>query len=118
MQDVKLATTALYYPYIHFRYLDWLKSALLYWDKVQRIVPSKNFPLNDPPEIRDLIDKGLIENVAAQKYVKEAADAFTPRLEQLLQKRNYQLIGSAQKTAERALNVEDRHFHLAALTIC
>ena len=38
--SLTLATgSALYYPYIHVRCLDHVKAALVYWDRVRRIVP-------------------------------------------------------------------------------
>ena len=37
---------ALYYPYIHFPDAAWLKTAILFWDRVARIVP-EDFQPND-----------------------------------------------------------------------
>ena len=34
--------TALYYPYIHPREIDHLKAALIYWDRVRRIVARRS----------------------------------------------------------------------------
>jgi hypothetical protein len=44
---------ALYYPYIHFRDVNWLKASLLCFQQVRRIVPPE-FALNDPDEVREL----------------------------------------------------------------
>jgi hypothetical protein len=45
---------ALYYPYIHFRDPRWLKTAILMWDEVCRIVPD-DFRLEDDPEVTELM---------------------------------------------------------------
>jgi hypothetical protein len=39
MAEALATGSALYYPYIHVRSLDHVKSALFYWDRVRRIVP-------------------------------------------------------------------------------
>jgi hypothetical protein len=52
---------ALYYPYIHFWDVGWLKSTALYWDSMSRIVPD-GFEPDDPDEVKRLIDAGYIRN--------------------------------------------------------
>lgn len=78
---------ALYYPHIQFRSVPWLKSALLYWEGIRRIVPAGLAP-QDPPEVRELVDAGLIESKPADEYRAAAAVVFRSRLEDLLQTRN------------------------------
>jgi hypothetical protein len=51
---------ALYYPYIRFRNKQWLKSTLLIFPKVFRMIPDRYHP-NDPQEVRDLEEKGLLD---------------------------------------------------------
>jgi hypothetical protein len=54
---------ALYYPYINFRSLKWLKTAALYYDGLDRIVP-EDFAPGDPDTVKELIDKeNFIRNV-------------------------------------------------------
>jgi hypothetical protein len=48
-----MLTPALYYPYIHFRDVNWLKASLLCFQQVRRIVPPE-FALNDPDEVSEL----------------------------------------------------------------
>jgi Family of unknown function (DUF6236) len=45
----------LYFPYIHFRDEDWLKTSVLYWDRVARIVPI-GYPPDDSQTVRQLQD--------------------------------------------------------------
>ena len=40
-----MAKQILYYPTIEIPDVAWLKNALLYWDEVSTIVPSRNFQL-------------------------------------------------------------------------
>jgi hypothetical protein len=50
---VRARRIGLYYPYIHFRDMNWLKLAVLYWDGLERIVPTDYLP-RDSPEVREL----------------------------------------------------------------
>jgi hypothetical protein len=54
--------TALYYPYIHLRDVNDIKSALLYWDRVRRIVPDSvsdgPYVHGDQEEAQRLMDCG------------------------------------------------------------
>ncbi len=81
---------ALYFPYIHFQDLDWLKYSLLYWDAVKRIVPPGYEP-EDDPGVRRLVDAGLIESVDPKSgetpYTVGAAEEFIPTMNQLLDNR-------------------------------
>jgi len=103
------AVKALYYPYIHFRSIDWLKHALLYWEGVKRIVPSDDYVTNDAPEVQTLIHESLVENVPATKYREEAAKTFRPRLDTLARNRggNY-LAGTDGHHAATALDRETK----------
>jgi len=94
---------ALYYPYIHFQSLDWLKSALLFWEGVKRIIPSETYLLRDTPEVAELVKEGLIESIPATPYRQAAAQVFAPKLEALAQSRggNY-LVGTDGRFAVKA----------------
>jgi hypothetical protein len=66
----------LYYPYFDFTFDESVKKALLYWDKIYRIVP-KDFQVNDSPEIKLLVDEGLVCDLNIHQSDKEnAADRF------------------------------------------
>jgi hypothetical protein len=54
------AGEALYYPYMHFWNVGWLKSTALYWDSVSRIVPD-GFEPKDSDEVKRLIDAGYVD---------------------------------------------------------
>jgi hypothetical protein len=58
---------ALYYPYIHFRNVNWLKSTLLCFGQVRRMVPS-DFHLNDRDEIKELRD---LSNDVGEPLIRE-----------------------------------------------
>jgi hypothetical protein len=75
---------ALYYPHVHFDSLGWVKAALLYWEKIVRLVPA-GFQTWDPPEVHELAVEGLIENVSSAPYLHSADQIFAARLEEMLQ---------------------------------
>jgi hypothetical protein len=54
--------TVLYFPSIEFRSVEWLKLALLLWDKIYRIVPPSYTP-RDSYEVRVAADAGLVVNL-------------------------------------------------------
>lgn len=63
-----METIGLYYPYIRFRNLNWLKVALLYWPKIARILPAEynEHGLRSEPlkEFGFLVDIGPDHSVA------------------------------------------------------
>lgn len=63
----------LYYPHIEFQNEAWVKSCLLLWDHVYRIVPDGYTP-NDSDEIQTLVDEDLIRNIKLDD--KDREDAF------------------------------------------
>ena len=52
----------LYYPHIEFQNEAWVKSCLLLWNHVYRIVPEGYTP-NDSDEIKALVDADLVRNI-------------------------------------------------------
>lgn len=57
----------LYYPYIHFRSDEWLKTAALYWPQMARIVPRGYRTTRDSETTRALVDSlGFVVNVAPE----------------------------------------------------
>src|SRR5262249_34791048 len=73
-------TRALFYPSIQFQSIDWLKSALLYWEAIERIVPYADYEVHDPPEVEELQSAGCIEDVAAEPFAERVAEENTARL--------------------------------------
>ena len=70
----------LYYPFIHFRNENWLKLAVLYWDKMSRIVPA-GFELHDGEIVKSL--KGEIDFIGEIHPAFETfgvAEKFLPLL--------------------------------------
>lgn len=52
----------LYYPHIEFQNEAWVKSSLLLWDHVYRIVP-RGYTTNDSDDIKALVDADLVRNI-------------------------------------------------------
>lgn len=71
---------ALYYPYIHPRDINCIKAALLYWDRVRRIVPralhSLGYVADDTEEARILAERDLLVATAPWNYEERAAERF------------------------------------------
>lgn len=66
----------LYYPSIEFRSDQWVKSSLILWDNVYRIVPSTYKP-NDNRTIHELVDSDLIRNITLDSIdIKKTGDSF------------------------------------------
>jgi hypothetical protein len=53
---------ALYYPYIHFHDVNWIKTAVLYYDGLKRIVP-ENFAKHDNKIVKALYEANFIEHL-------------------------------------------------------
>lgn len=70
------ANSILYYPSIEFHSDEWVKSSLLLWDNVYRIVPSGYDP-NDNDTIREFVDSDLVRDVNLDDSdVKQTGDEF------------------------------------------
>lgn len=82
----KLSTgTALYYPYIHPREINHLKAALVYWDRVRRIVPrpldAGKYVFDDDDAARMLADNELLLATKPEPYEAEATRKFFEHVE-------------------------------------
>lgn len=81
----------LYYPSIEFQSEEWVKHALLYWDRVRRIVP-ENYKPQDPDFIKELQDAGLIIDITpTQQTAEEASLKFRELADKVGLLRNIQL---------------------------
>ncbi|WP_456847567.1 DUF6236 family protein [Cellulomonas sp. P5_C6] len=63
-----LNTPALYFPYIHVRDDDWLKTAALYWPSVRRLVPH-DYPKHDTDTARTFAEHGLLVDEDPAEYL-------------------------------------------------
>ncbi len=63
----------LYYPHIEFQNEAWVKSSLLLWNHVYRIVPEDYSP-NDSDEIKALVDEDLVRDIKLDG--KDREDTF------------------------------------------
>ena len=69
----KISDYILYYPSIEFQSTEWVKSSLLLWDAVYRIVPEGYEPI-DNDEIRAFVDAGLIRNIVPTDDEKKSIE--------------------------------------------
>lgn len=66
----------LYYPTIEFQDETWLKSALIFWDRIYRIVP-RGYSPNDSEEVYIAKQEGLIEDInLSTDDLKQTAGEF------------------------------------------
>lgn len=67
---------ALYYPSIHFQDINWFKTSTLFYDGLDRIVPSNYIP-DDKDDIKRFHDKtGFIKNIDPDIYSNKASNKF------------------------------------------
>lgn len=70
------SNSILYYPSIEFQSDYWVKSSLLLWDNVYRIVPEDYTP-NDHRTILELADSDLVRNIKLEETdIKKTGDEF------------------------------------------
>lgn len=67
--------TCLYHPWIHFRDDDWVKTSLLFWKRIERIVPPTH-DLSDSETIEQFRDAGLIVSVEPEGSAEIIGDRF------------------------------------------
>ena len=67
--------TALYYPSIHIENISWLKSSLLYFEKIRRITPKGYIP-QDSEELSTLTKAKLVLPKLPEQYKDEASRIF------------------------------------------
>ena len=88
----KISDYILYYPSIEFQSMDWVKSSLLLWDNVYRIVP-KGYEPNDNDEIRAFVDAGLIRNIMPTDEEKKGFKKRAERTYRQMDSSNYRPAG-------------------------
>lgn len=72
----KISDSVLYFPSIEFASDEWVKSSLLFWDIIYRIVP-KDYEPNDSEIVQEAINCGLIKNISLEKKdLSKTADQF------------------------------------------
>jgi hypothetical protein len=75
---------ALYFPHLEFGSAAWVKGALLYWEGLARLV-GKVQP-DDEPEIRELLEAGLIEEIKLEPFKPQVKRLFGDRFVDLLRR--------------------------------
>lgn len=72
---------ALYYPYITFRDVNWLKAMAMYYENIYRIVPDNIIP-DDPEDLQPLLEDAsvgaMIDPIA---YTKDTGDFFLEKVQ-------------------------------------
>jgi hypothetical protein len=77
-------STALYYPNFRME-MNWLKSALLYWDRIRCIVPPDcEGEVDQRPEFQTLVKDRIIVNTAPSNYLDLAETKFKESVVPLL----------------------------------
>lgn len=66
LSNTTMRESVLYYPHIEIPDANWLKSALLLWDDVYRIVPQSYNP-DDTPETKAAVDAGLVRPIRLER---------------------------------------------------
>lgn len=97
----------LYYPYIHFRDEAWLKSTLLYWDRMRRIVPEADVDQaqrGDSATVRQLEAEGFVEDVIPVQQMNAVGKDFL----QLIERHGDQLVERYGIVAPSTRGVERR----------
>ncbi|MER6631094.1 DUF6236 family protein [Streptomyces sp. NPDC000987] len=80
-ENVLLPHVGLYYPYIHFRDENWLKTAALYWRELARVVP-EDYRLSDSRTARVLTQEiGFVTNVGPASAARQVAPMFLDLLD-------------------------------------
>lgn len=80
-QELGEQGVALYYPHISIASEAWLKSTLLLWDSVRRIVPGGTVT-EDAPGVAQLARSDLLVNTAPFDYTEHAERLFFGKLQQ------------------------------------
>lgn len=75
----------LYYPFIHPWKTDHLKAALIYWDRVRRIVPDAvtygDYAMDDDDDLKTLADRRLLVATRPEPYEDSASTVFFQHLQ-------------------------------------
>lgn len=71
--------SVLYFPSIEFQSDEWVKSSLLFWDKIYRIVPPDYAP-NDSETVLEATRHSLIKNILLDKTYNFHEDDLFVRL--------------------------------------
>lgn len=97
--------TALYYPYINIRDTGWLKSALLYWDRIRRIVPP-DLEMLANRQVNEFVEQEVLINTDPREYRGGAVDRFEKYLPQFIvvdETPPYEKLGESKRSQQYAL---------------
>jgi hypothetical protein len=78
-----MAKIGLYYPFIHFQDVAWLKLSALYWDRMNRIVP-RGYALHDHEDVAAFVDSGFVENEYPDEWAGQTGKLFEKLLDEYL----------------------------------
>jgi hypothetical protein len=102
-------TTALYYPHIDIHNETWVKTALLYWDKLATIVPASS-PEYKTAWCKELNREGLLEAIPVGPSDREIEDIMDQMLDLLtspaLPRTLAQSCGTSQEKAEHLARMQ------------
>ncbi|MFF9899105.1 DUF6236 family protein [Streptomyces longispororuber] len=66
----------LYYPYIHFRSEEWLKTAALYWPRMARVVPDRFVPADAGTALALKEELGFVVDVSPSEAIQAVIPLF------------------------------------------
>jgi hypothetical protein len=76
-----MINNALYYPYIEFHDVNWIKAMAMYYENIYRIVPENIIP-NDPEELQPLLeDSSIGAMIDPTCYTRDTASTFLKKRE-------------------------------------
>lgn len=78
-----MAKIGLYYPFIHFQDVAWLKLSALYWDRMNRIVP-RGYALHDHAEVTAFVESEFVRNQYPDEWAGKTGQLFETLLERYL----------------------------------
>ena len=71
-REAKMQRPGLYFPFIHVRDDDWLKTAALYWPSVRRLVPL-GYPKHDSPTAQTFFEAAILRDEAPDDLIDSTA---------------------------------------------
>jgi hypothetical protein len=114
-----MAQTILYYPTIDIQDGQWLRNAILYWDKVASIVPYDNYP-NFSPEVlylkeRDLYKPIFPQNLFYSEYATDFANAIVRHIDWYAKNLNNKTVSNKVRQNPQSVRIHKNKIYAPAL---
>lgn len=99
-------TKALYYPWIDIRDETWLKNAMLYWEKIQTIVPSSIEEPYNTNTAQEFYDEGILEPFYVKSNMKDIDELTGDVLNYLESPEGTQVLFSKEISGTNQIHVD------------